>query len=854
MPNKKDKRIRTVVTIFVTMLVLLLVLYYVNGVYSNAREDAYLELRDFSDQAKMTTRMQMEGSVSSIIGMSNGFTGFDDIHSLKAITLLNRLMSNTNFTRMCVADANGMGIYYDGTKVDVSDRDYFKNAMKGEHGISNLLISKYSGDVFFMVYAPIYETNGSIKGVLFGAYEPAELQKVISVKEYTEGGGAYLFDREGRYITSSINPGNLKMGDDTFDYFVQSSEMKPQVAEQFFEDVAESKSGYMTYRRGGIRYTAYFQPVELGNWYIMFVVSESVITDYIAESAGYSAVLLVCFMIALVTIAVFMGLEERKRRKAEVHLLEEKQSRMAEQYANEIKNSYDAIYEFDYGNNKIYTYEFTEDGFERRDAKYSNLEEALKALEEETLSNVDVGNISEYFSEERLNRLFSSGRIELNVDVQKRKEDGQYNWFTLFLRKVHWSSDGDRIAMFYAKNVDDLYQEQRQNNQLTLDALKMAKEANRAKSDFLARMSHDIRTPMNAIMGMTAIAKSHLEDEDRVADCIGKIDSASQYLLSMINDILDMSRIESGKMELLEEEISFHEFFCGISQLMRSEAEKKNITYIDETMQEEDLYIYADKLHLQQIFMNLLSNAVKFTPVGGTVSIRADKFDESSSQVLFRFFVKDNGVGIGQDKLEKIFMPFERADADSQNGTGLGLSIAQNLITLMNGIIMVESEVGHGTVFIAEIPFRKVECRPEAIETETEADEGWQPDFSGKTVLLVEDNDINMEIAKVFLENVNLTVDPAVNGQEALEKFMASDTGHYDIIITDIRMPILGGRELTKEIRRSDRTDAAGIPIIAMSADAFSEEIQLSQSVGMNDYVTKPINPELLYKVLHKFI
>ncbi|MDO5572861.1 MAG: ATP-binding protein [bacterium] len=855
MQKKNTKLLRHVITALMIVFVIAAFICYAIRLYSDARQQAYRELQEYSMQVETTVQVKLDESLASIRGMANGFAGFDDLHSEEAVALLNRLNQDNGFTRMCVATADGIGIYDDRYQVDLSQRPYFKNAMKGHSGISELVISQYSGDVCFVTYAPIYEKDGSaVRGMMYGTYEPEALKKVISVNSYENSGGTYLFTKSGEYITSSANPGNLKMGDDTFTYFDQTCELDQENMVAFRYQILEENGGFLSYTNEGKRYLAYYLPLNDGKWYLMCVASNAVVEMHIKDAAEAAITLLLCCMIAFLVLMLNYIMEERRIKKAVIQQLQDKQNRITEQYANEIRNSYDAIYEFDYGHNRIYTYEFTPEGFERRDTEYRSLSEAIEALQRDVISNIDIGDIKDYFSEKHLDQVFAAGKNELNVDVQKRRENGEYNWYTLFTRKVHWGDQSDRIAMFYIKNVNDLYQEQRKNHQILLDALKMAKKASHAKSDFLARMSHDIRTPMNAIMGMTTIAKSNLDDRDRVADCIDKIDQSSQYLLSLINDILDMSRIESGKMELMEEDLVFNDIFRNLALLIRPEADKKHITYVDETGQDESLVVYADRLHLQQIFMNLVSNAVKYTPEGGRVCISAEQIDESEHHITFRFRIQDTGIGIEQDKQDVIFTPFERAGIESQNGTGLGLSIAHDLLSLMNGVITVESTIGVGTTFTVEIPFRKAEkLSGGTARSDADSQEG-EVDFAGKRVLLAEDNDINMEIARIFLENVNLKVDTAENGEVAWNLYRNSEEGYYQAVITDIRMPVMNGRELTENIRKSGRADAQKLPVIAMSADAFSEEIQLSQSIGMNDYVTKPILPENLYQTLKKYL
>ncbi len=372
--------------------------------------------------------------------------------------------------------------------------------------------------------------------------------------------------------------------------------------------------------------------------------------------------------------------------------------------------------------------------------------------------------------------------------------------------------------------------------------------ASRAKSEFLSRMSHEIRTPMNAIIGMTAIARREEERPERMDDCLAKIEESSKYLLSLINDILDMSKIESGKMKLAPESGSLQELIDGTEDLVKPQMEEKNITYVQE-VELKHRWLVADFMRLKQVLLNLLGNAVKFTPEGGriTLTIRENS-GENSDRAEIYFAVADTGIGISQENQERIFNAFEQAEnstAVSYGGTGLGLSISSRLVRMMGGEIHLESEVGHGSSFGFTLDFRTAKERQEENRQATE-EEAF--DFSGCRALLVEDNELNTEIALAILEMQGFLVDTAENGLVGVERFQASESGYYDLILMDIRMPVMDGLEAAQTIRKLNREDAKTVPIIAMTANAFDEDMKKSIESGMNGHLTKPVDIEELLR------
>ncbi len=546
-----------------------------------------------------------------------------------------------------------------------------------------------------------------------------------------------------------------------------------------------------------------------------------------------------------------------------------------------------------------------------------------------------------------------------------------------------------KTAVYVEQDMTESKQKENMERRALREACEAAEHANVAKSEFLSRMSHDIRTPLNAIIGMTAIAGTHLDNQERVADCLGKITTASKHLLALINEVLDMSKIESGKIDLAEEEFNMSDLVQSLLTMIRPavHAKKQELALHIVHIEHEDLV--GDVLRLQQVFMNMMGNSVKYTPEGGKLEVEiTEKPSRVFGYACFDFVFRDNGIGMSREFLERIFEPFARAE-DSRvskiEGTGLGMTIAQNIVRMMNGSIRVESEIGKGSVFYVTV-FLKVQdvksvdvmelvdlpvlvadddqiaCEAacnvlddigmrgeyvlsgeEAVERVAEVQEegkqffavilDWQMpgmdgletarnirrevgsdvpiiilssydwseveaearlagvdgfiskplfksrlvylfkrflhnedkndgavaaqenlDFTGRRVLLAEDNELNREIAEEILSCTGVEVESVPDGQEALNKFLENEEGYYDMIFMDIQMPVMNGYEATGAIRRARRGDAKTIPIIAMTANAFTEDVISSKRAGMNEHVSKPLSVEQLIECMARWI
>lgn len=372
--------------------------------------------------------------------------------------------------------------------------------------------------------------------------------------------------------------------------------------------------------------------------------------------------------------------------------------------------------------------------------------------------------------------------------------------------------------------------------------------ASKAKSEFLSRMSHEIRTPMNGIIGMTAIALQPDQSRERIEDCLQKIQSSSDYLLGLINDILDMSKIESGKMKL--EPVSFYlpEMLDTIKELINPQVSAKNIEFV-EHISLVHKFFRADRMRISQVLINLLGNAVKFTPSGGRIILTVEEKTTAERCEVF-FSVSDTGTGIAKEDQDRVFRSFEQAsnrNPAKQQGTGLGLSISSRLVQMMGSNIRLESELGEGSTFSFLIPLEL----GEDVEREEQKEELF---FDGYHILIVEDNEINAEIAQCLLEERNFKVDCVCNGAQAVERIRTTEPGTYDVILMDILMPVMDGLEATRKIRSMEREDCHTIPIVAMSANAFDDDLKKSVECGMNGHLSKPVEVDKLYRTLHQVI
>ena len=421
-------------------------------------------------------------------------------------------------------------------------------------------------------------------------------------------------------------------------------------------------------------------------------------------------------------------------------------------------------------------------------------------------------------------------------------------------QKAEYEKRNNEIQTLAMKEMEESNKKLKKAKDITTEALQTAENANKAKTDFLSNMSHDIRTPMNAIIGMTSLIRHDAGNKAKVIEYADKIDISSQHLLGIINDVLDMSKIEAGKTVFKYTDFSILNFITELNTIFHSQIDEKNqtLTIIKENIRHE--WVNGDQVHLMQIFSNLVSNAVKYTQEGGKIQFLVEECETKSSvYAKYRFLVSDNGMGMSADFKDTIFDAFTRAESSMTNkiqGTGLGMAITKNLVEAMGGTIDVESELGQGSCFEVLIDLRIAEDRFVSSAEQAEKDEPAGNVLKGMRFLCAEDNELNAEILMELLKIEGAECTICENGKRVLEAFEQSAPGDYDMILMDVQMPVMNGYEATKAIRRSSHELAKTIPIIAMTANAFSEDIQHSLAAGMNAHVSKPIEMKVLEKTI----
>ena len=423
-------------------------------------------------------------------------------------------------------------------------------------------------------------------------------------------------------------------------------------------------------------------------------------------------------------------------------------------------------------------------------------------------------------------------------------------------QKAKYEKRNNELQKQAMKEMEESNKKLKKAKDIATEALQTAENANKAKTDFLSNMSHDIRTPMNAIIGMTSLIRYDAGNKDKVIEYADKIDISSQHLLGIINDVLDMSKIEAGKTVFKYTDFSILDFITELNTIFHSQIDEKNqtLTIIKENIRHE--WVNGDQVHLMQIFSNLVSNAVKYTQEGGKIQFLVEECETKSSvYAKYRFLVSDNGIGMSADFKETIFDAFTRAESSVTNkiqGTGLGMAITKNLIEAMGGTIDVESELGQGSCFEVLIDLRIAEDRKVVLTAQEEIDEPDSNTLKGMRFLCAEDNELNAEILMELLKIEGAECIICENGERVLEAFEQSAPGDYDMILMDVQMPVMNGYDATRAIRRSTHELAKTIPIIAMTANAFSEDIQYSLAAGMNAHISKPVDMKTLEKTIRR--
>lgn len=531
----------------------------------------------------------------------------------------------------------------------------------------------------------------------------------------------------------------------------------------------------------------------------------------------------------------------------------------ANRYRNAITMSFDHIYEIDVANDLVSEIKFSNGRVNK--VMRGNIDEMNRAM---ILDRMHPSNLESYGNNHPWMKFLPEDGVHNLYEIYEddwylRQKNGEYRWERV---QMIPSEDNPSEIMIFSKDIHDVKRREEMQRELLFEALANAEQANAAKREFLSHMSHDMRTPMNAIVGLTMIAQAKLGDTEKVADALEKIRSSSQHLLHLINEVLDMSRIESGAITLEEEKFNVSELLESVMASIRMQAKEKQQTLVAHTQDMSHAWLLGDRFRLEQVMLNLLSNAVKYTGTGGVVILSMCDTPSTHENVTnLTICVEDTGVGMSKEFVSKMFEPFEReikAETQNEQGTGLGLPIVKNIVDRMHGTIRVDSAEGMGTCFAVNIPM-KIPKELDAVdkidmELDARSDEGVAANkCMGRHFLLVDDNELNREIGQEILQMLGAKVDLASDGQEAIDILFNTPEGQYDAVFMDVQMPVKNGYDTTREIRSCSRQDLKYLPIFAMTANAFVDDVQDALDAGMNAHLAKPLDISALNSVLERF-
>jgi len=743
-------------------------------------------------------------------------------------------------------DAQGRSHTAGGDEYDSSGRVNYLEGIQGKSGFTVVLDSQAGNETMAVFYAPLY-FEGEIFGVLNGVCQDDLLRGVISAEIFGVQANSYLCAGNGDVITASadgVPPSNILQA------MEGSSALTEEEQDEVWKAFAHHRTYSCNYKDVGGTGSACLAAVPNANWMLLQCFPPALTGQMTAgaDAAGVELELRLMFFFAVYIVClVWSSLRRRRRLEQEKHHL----SLVVEG----LVSLFTRLVIVDYEKN---TYEYVE-GTQRGVPAQGKLGDLVAYLSPKYILEDTHGKSPlEAASEARTQLRADVPYVQYEYHIQWE----QPRWENASMLCLRRRKDGSLASVLFAiQDVTALKEQDTRIRSTLQEAFHAAEDASQAKSDFLAHMSHDMRTPMNAILGMVSIALLNLDNGERVRDCLEKIDSSSRHLLSLINQVLDMSKIESGRLVLSEEDFSLPDILEQAVAIAHSQAAAKGQAFSPGDFQFDHPFVRGDPVRLQQVLLNLLSNAVKYTPEGGRISLEARELPHRSPELAgYEFVVSDDGIGMEPEFLSHVFEPFARSNAcqsRSIEGTGLGMPIARTIVRLMNGDISVDSRLGEGSRFTVQVVLKVREGG--GIETSGAQDpprlEAPERKYEGRRILLAEDNELNTEIAVELLGMTGASVETAVDGQKAVDMAQGHPPGWYDLIFMDIQMPNKNGYEATQEIRATaDRPDLREIPIVAMSANAFLEDVRKSRQAGMNAHLAKPVALDKLMAALDEWL
>lgn len=746
--------------------------------------------------------------------------------------LLKRMQENSPFARISFVPVDSdTGVSSWGKAFSVTSLPEWEELPVKESAITDVYMSDL-GAWTYTIQCPVYE-NEQFTGDLYTDVIMERYDDILPNSIYQNKGLIYILDANTlRFIyeptsTEVIISGKYDLHNFLNDFGILDEKLERNISSAIerresiiAKMIVTDESSYV-----------YFWPVDDGEWYLCGIIPEqSIQSEGKAVTQTIAATSILIFGAAVLTFLFYFwySSKNQKVRQYQIDLF------------HGIAKSIDhVVLLYDCGTGTL-------------ELAFDNMKRIL-GIDWELLHKGGIQSLSEEHRNSRLFQILRPETFQTGLELMERTmwsnpETGAAQY--LEIETTYITLDNKKKCIL---SILDVTKEEQMQESLRASVL-AAQNASRVKSDFLSQMSHEIRTPMNAVVGMVQIAEAKLDNRNRVLDCLHKIKSSSQHLLGLINDILDISKIESQKMSLSEEWFGLGGLLDDLNNIVSVQAAMRNQRFVIQN-QAGNVELLADRTRLNQVLMNLVNNSIKYTPDGGHITLSVMRnLSKTNDYCLMHFRIEDNGIGMSEEFQKKLFTPFEREDNQAvraQNGTGLGLSIVQSMVSLMGGTIRAESTQGVGTSFYVDIEFK---CKSAGMTEQAAAPVKETCDFSGTVILLAEDNELNREITCEFLEMVNARVECAVDGVDAFEKFRDSEPGHFDIILMDMQMPRWDGLEAARNIRALDHPDAKRIPIIAVTANAYFEDEQKCLEAGMNDHIAKPLDIQEFYKKVKKYL
>ena len=858
MNNKKDFKnfiIFKILPLIITMASLVAAFFMFtlrNKSSITTRNKEYLKESTTSLQQRLNVKF--ESSLHNISSIAYLFgESISSVEESKSLIKDIEKQTEFDYVRFITKEGDDITSNGEAPNVNLSDRDYFIDGMKGNKGITLVEKSRVNGQRQIGFYAPVYSSS-NIEGILIGFYLESSLSSDLYNTFYGKQSSVCIIDSNKTIVTSSMNKESssiLEGSEDKYNFnsILNSYYFNDKNKDIFESSIANKGEGlFLINTKKGKTY-GYISRLsfEFIDWYIVqtYPYEATQILFSIATDSGLSLEVAILVITALyVTYIVVMQVLKNKRIAQE--------NRIATYVTSAARDIFKTMFFVDLEQDRCEDLSINK----HTRQKIGTLNELKEYVISEVINEKQISDAMQFFHPSNLKNYDPSKLTNMVIEVINRTSKEE-NYLSMTFVPTEVEGSIVKCGLLVFNDVTDQKKKELQANIELEDAYNKSQSASKAKTSFLFNMSHDIRTPMNAILGFADLIEKHLDEKDKCKMYLQKLKSSSSFLLSLINNILDMARIESGQTEIVESVWDVNNFVSDLVSVFESSIKEKNLKFI-KFMDIKHENVYCDATRLRQIYLNIISNAVKYTPNGGEIKLIIKEIEcDKEGYARFQTIVSDTGIGMSKEFLPHIFEEFSREKTTTESrvvGTGLGMPIVKTLVTLMHGTIEVESEQGVGTKFTVTLDHRIARKEEIRVEQEDIKDKDIVS-YKGKRILLAEDNELNTEIAVTILEEAGFIVEHAENGQVCVDMIKNAKIGYYDLVLMDIQMPVMDGYKATETIRaiNNPRCD---IPIIAMTANAFDEDKRKAYVIGMDGHIAKPINiPQLLEtisKVLKK--